>query len=285
MYYSVISTTTYVRQLLEGQNSGLVHSIYRNTVNLRFGTNLLALQTAGSPISPLSLITELQTADMASLNIFPGQIVHLHIDEHSLCIECGYAQAVFSYKNASIYDSRLSRPTQALSCNGLCTDIKKALSVLKTGGFQLLFTTSGEEDTLVLSAARKCLKECSALFQDGIYESAANRLTKMIGLGMGLTPSGDDFLCGILAGLLLQCQEDHPFALELRRLIRFHLGNTNDLSASFLTCALNQHYSMAVKSLQYQPSSEELVTLFGEIGHSSGTDTLCGVLYALQLKF
>lgn len=283
MYYPIITTTTYARRLLEGETEGAVHSVYRNTVNLRIGAGLLAVQSAVSPVSPLSLITNLKSEAMASLAILPGQAVRLEKDRLSIDTASGFA--VFSYKDAEIFDTALMIPPLDFSPGVLCSHIKKALPALETGGFQLLFTTSGEQDSLILGTARKRLKETTALLQNGAYSDAAAELTRITGLGIGLTPSGDDFLCGVLAGLILTGRHEHPFTSELHRCVRLHLTDTNDLSAAFLTCALEGHYSLAIKSLCRLPFAGELIHLFSEIGHSSGTDTLCGVLYALLMDF
>ncbi|MCD7993626.1 MAG: DUF2877 domain-containing protein, partial [Clostridia bacterium] len=101
--------------------------------------------------------------------------------------------------------------------------------------------------------------------------------------GIGLTPSGDDFLCGVLAGLILRGKENHPFALSLRREITSRRFDTNDISRAFLDCSVQCHFSPAVNSLADLPSSEGILKVFSAIGHSSGIDTLCGVAYGLSI--
>ena len=41
-------------------------------------------------------------------------------------------------------------------------------------------------------------------------------------------------------------------------------------------------FSMAVCSLSNPPDSKQILTDFSSIGHSSGTDTLCGIAYIFQ---
>ena len=118
---------------------------------------------------------------------------------------------------------------------------------------------------------------------DICYDKAAVTLAGMTGLGMGLTPSGDDFLCGVLAGLLFSGQWDHPFAQALRQTISRRLGDTNDISRTFLSCALSCHFSRPVKELPLAAGTTEILSSFGAIGHSSGFDTLCGIYYGYTL--
>ena len=115
------------------------------------------------------------------------------------------------------------------------------------------------------------------------YTTAAHSLSSLIGLGIGLTPSGDDFLCGVLAGLILRNCTSHPFSLALQQQLTTRLPDTNDISQAFLNCALQGQYSEAVCSLGHAAEEAQLSAAFSAIGHSSGMDTLCGILYALTL--
>lgn len=115
------------------------------------------------------------------------------------------------------------------------------------------------------------------------YTTAAHNLSSLIGLGIGLTPSGDDFLCGVLAGFILRGMDCHPFAAAVREQLQQKLENTNDISRIFLHCALQGQFSEAVCSLTKATSPAKLSAAFHAIGHSSGMDTLCGILYVLKL--
>ena len=116
------------------------------------------------------------------------------------------------------------------------------------------------------------------------FAEAASSLVRLVGLGLGLTPGGDDFLCGVLAGLILCGRRQHPFALLLADEIAAHLNDTNKISAAFLACSLENQFSQAVNELRLCHSAAKILRIFCEIGHSSGTDTLCGIYYAIQLR-
>lgn len=49
--FSITDTSDYLNELLSGETSGTVHSVYRKTINLSIGGTLAALQAKGSPIS------------------------------------------------------------------------------------------------------------------------------------------------------------------------------------------------------------------------------------------
>ena len=75
--FSITDTSDYLNELLSGETSGTVHSVYRKTINLSIGGTLAALQAKGSPISPISLITTLTSEEMEHLEISAGDFVTL----------------------------------------------------------------------------------------------------------------------------------------------------------------------------------------------------------------
>ena len=94
-----------------------------------------------------------------------------------------------------------------------------------------------DDHFLVTDTAWKILSRCDKYWLNGRFVDAASELNRMIGLGIGLTPSGDDFLCGILAGFILSGHQDHLFFRSLRKQIAENLDRTNELSGAFLQCA------------------------------------------------
>lgn len=268
---------------------GTVHSVYRKTINLTLNDTLLALQTNGSPLSPLSLVTELSADGMEALTVKKGDIVKLSGEALEICSASG--SLFFEYSDALRYDLKLPALFTPLSCrnslrlkNRLAQNIEAALSHTDTGGFSSLFNGCSEDNlSLMLSAAKKIITDCTEHYQVQRFEEAAGTLSHLLGIGIGLTPSGDDFLCGVLAGLCLISKEEHLFGKRLKAEIASHLSDTVDISAAFLSCALKGQYSLAVNRLVQFKEPWQIAKIFSQIGHSSGIDTLCGVLYVLKL--
>lgn len=283
--YFITNTSLYAIELLRLQKDGIVHSVYRKTVNLSFGGKLLSLQTCGSPQSPLSLITNMREAHLDALPIQPGQQVTLH--PHLLCIHIPSSGIIsFDYSGCTADNLKLY---PALSCKQqklLADSIKNVLSQTDTKGFDAIFHNNSQNaDTLTHIAAKNSMEQALSLYRQGAWEDAADTLCKLIGLGIGLTPSGDDFLCGLLAGLeLFHCTKT-PFYQMLRQRILLHTDRTNDISGAFLSCACNGLFSRAVCSLQTLPASHMIFDTFSAIGHSSGIDTLCGIYFSYLLEF
>ena len=98
-----------------------------------------------------------------------------------------------------------------------------------------------------------------------------------IGLGQGLTPSGDDMLLGIMAALHMYRPE---LACRLAAGIRPLLDRTNDISRSYLELVLAGYAATPVldAAAELSGSGTEAARLLMTIGHSSGCDILEGLV-------
>jgi uncharacterized protein DUF2877 len=113
--------------------------------------------------------------------------------------------------------------------------------------------------------------------------SAEAAVQGLIGLGPGLTPSGDDVLTGALA-LLQACRETRIHA-DLARTILAMAALTSPLSASFLRAAaaghVAEHLYDAATSAVAGDAGATVAALRG-VGHSSGWDMLAGIAVTLR---
>ena len=77
MYPTITAIAAYAAQQLEECRLWTVHSVYKKTVNLQAGERLLALQAASSPMSPISIITDMDVRAFEVLPVKPGQQVSI----------------------------------------------------------------------------------------------------------------------------------------------------------------------------------------------------------------
>ncbi len=112
----------------------------------------------------------------------------------------------------------------------------------------------------------------------------------LVGLGEGLTPSGDDFLVGLLAVLhmtgSLPCSAAAPVHEQFCECVR--LG-TSQLSGEFLRCAFEGHFAeplvMLVRAL-WAPDTDAWpahAATLAAVGHSSGVDAMVGIALGCRL--
>ena len=117
-------------------------------------------------------------------------------------------------------------------------------------------------------------------------------IEKLIGYGIGLTPSGDDFLYGLLSVFWLTSSAFNLNVEEfniLKRNIFFLKQNTNFISQNLLSRALEGKFSEIVhnflQNIFMENSSVSYLKLlllrFSSIGHSSGIDILFGICYGI----
>lgn len=283
MNYQINQSSNYAKQILRRLSGGTIHSIYRRTVNLTDGKRILSLQADGSPLSPVSLICNLSAEAMNTLDIKAGGRVLF--GRETITLQGSSNPCSFTYTDAEFLNLKITEPLTDKARLSLSSNIRTALSAAETNGFSLLFkekTDTDDDISLILTAAGNFILHCNGLLLKKDYQRAAAELSRLLGLGIGLTPSGDDFLCGVLAGLIFTGNTGHPFAHFLKKEIAGRLSDTIDISAAFLSCALEDQYSLPVNKLCKIPAPDAILTDFKAIGHSSGTDTLCGILWCLE---
>jgi len=115
--------------------------------------------------------------------------------------------------------------------------------------------------------------------------SAREAVQGLIGLGPGLTPSGDDFLVGALAALNA-IHETEAHAALARAIFDMQPGLTTPLSACFLRAAAAGHLSEnlhAVISLLLTRHVEAAIATAAKIGHSSGWDMMAGLVTTMGI--
>lgn len=119
---------------------------------------------------------------------------------------------------------------------------------------------------------------------------AAAAAIRLLGLGRGLTPSGDDYLCGfftLLAAAKANGIAASPVTERVADIVRKNLARTSRISGAYLESALCGEYftvyDHAIRAMLGASSAEEHCRFVLQMGASSGTDTLCGALDAARL--
>ena len=309
----ITRVSSFAVNLLCGVQSGSVHSVYRKTINLLLQPvdsgacadagadvpRLIALQDRDCVLSPLSLCTALSAEELSVLPIREGQPAVTDVDGIRIVTPEGMIGFEITDSAAVTDLSLASHPALPLSkdrLTALSVDINQILLLSPPGSFARIFCDPAHDSDLILTAAGNCISSAAALLQAGEVLSAADTLCKgLIGLGSGLTPAGDDFLCGLLAGLCLRgafADSDSrltAFARSLRAAVPDHLSDTIDISAAFLRCACEGQFSEAMIRLADAAAAgtadcRTIAGSFSKIGHSSGFDTLAGISFALAIS-
>lgn len=278
MQLSILQASTFALDNLKKASVPTVHSVYHKAVNLRTGDQMLTLQPRASVLSPVSLITDYTEEMLADLTFMVGQQLTFHLNTSHTC-----CQDLFLPLSGS------ETVQSSLHLSGLDTKIREAIAMAGSSplpahmrGMELILNQPELlEDSLYMRAASQYLTQFIQILQasEDFYEMA-DCLCHLIGLGIGLTPSGDDFLCGFLAGLRLS-DGSSVFLPFLEQHILHTLDRTNEISATFLRCAVLGQFSAPVHLLtDPDVTARQIYLAFSSIGHSSGIDTLCGIYIA-----
>jgi len=114
-----------------------------------------------------------------------------------------------------------------------------------------------------------------------------SEISSFIGFGPGLTPWGDDFLCGFMAGFdCLSKDLDQKIKVhKLRDILIRNFDATGDISKSMLSDAvLGQHGELIVDTCQalfdpkFSPKLTSRVCKLIEVGETSGSASCLGIL-------
>lgn len=120
-------------------------------------------------------------------------------------------------------------------------------------------------------------------------KSRAHPLTEpgLIGLGPGLTPSGDDFWCGVMIALHALGWSDEALRKISGEILARAGERTNRISRAHLACAARGqgadalHRAIAAMGLADEERLGSALCAVESIGHTSGWDSLAGVVCVL----
>ncbi len=205
----------------------------------------------------------------------------------------------------------MPRYTPSLACRpmarlkrrlgALTTSVNAAAHLSARGGFHRIFrhcsgpapsdATSRLSGTVDGLERRLGLRLAHAL-RLGQWEDFARAAREMAGLGIGLTPAGDDFLAGVLAALRYHGRSRGRAVVPktfLEDLAASLSPRTTPFSGFLLCCAARGLLArpmadwLAAVHAGEADKAAGCVSGMAAMGHSSGLDTFLGMLLALQI--
>jgi hypothetical protein len=263
-----------------------IHSVFRSAVNLRpdGGDLLLTLVTADQADLPQGI--RLDTPPGFSFELLhPGDAVSF-CDGYLAFGSCR-AKFISPYRwrcDLPALSINLSNPAMAAAweCAWQALNERQMRMGAEIGAVNLL-----QPDARGQSLTARKMGEAIR----GLKENPTTAIQQLIGLGSGLTPSGDDFLVGYLAGLwsgVCNSPERRQFVTDLGEAVIRLAGRTNDISRTYLFHAAHGQVSSRLEALakaisegkapgQLLPIAEAAM----QLGHTSGMDAVTGLLFGL----
>jgi hypothetical protein len=262
---------------------GEVVSVHSSAVNIRRpGGLLLSVVEKPSYMTSLSLCAPalFQTFGGHRPSVLPGERVELrsdslHLDGLRLDLNKGK-----SWKG-TLHEKQL----RGFSLDRLSLIKEALLEVGKKEG--LLGLIGGQSD--LNPFALYALDKLGSIPFEGHDKPPFKGLSSLIGLGPGFTPSGDDFVTGILAGERIGQALGQPFPEIDRGNLLTSLHKTNDAGKTLLWQALQGHFpcylTEAVKGLVKAGglrAAGKIMSCAVAHGETSGTDALAGMVWSLE---
>lgn len=268
----------------------LIHSAFDSAVNLRLADKdrIITLMISEDHELPQGIRIWTETSSLRTLN--PG----LHAAARGGILRFDSSPLAVDLRGASVWECRVPglnlnmgqlSAQQAWSTAWDLLNNQQRLKNVDLVADDLFHTGTGSPLSRRISRPVTCLVTSTDGFDvHGVLDAAG----QMIGLGPGVTPSGDDILIGFLAGLWSmagQNKQQLGFIRSLGRELIQLVKGTGEISRTYIIHAAQGQFSSSLSHLAEAIATgggvEEAVQTALRVGHSSGMDSVTGLLIGL----
>lgn len=283
MIQAISGDAEFLKMVGDGTFGGFIHSVFKTIINIRCSTDgdLYALAAVKTDNAPNTIRVDSECFDDSVIKtndrvVTAGNYLKLG---HELVVSLERATRWQSVGPGAPYHpdalgANLKTARACLEEHGVAGGMKAAASGTAFSAAMSLMLGNASE-RLIDDLARKDVS------------AALDRAGDLIGLGIGLTPSGDDFLVGLLA--VLSTEESLPFKDFCAGVRDRACGATNAISyMAIKKAAAGQVRETIARLLQLFRSERktELTTAIRDvlmIGATSGTDIAWGIIRGFEL--
>lgn len=268
--------------LFENGKQAIVHSVYKSTINCLVDDRIISLQHQDMPITPLSINLDIPKKVFELIRVNRGDEVRF-TKEGIIAFN-----SLFMLEDTEVFDCDLTKDTFSLDREKIEKLTDQILNYIEKGEFGRITKSMKDDQKIPLSFAGSYVSGIlTKLSNSSDVIEISSLATQLIGVGEGLTPSGDDFNCGMLAALFYL--RGNKYADELReeliRQIHQRINTTTIISKEFLIYACEGKFSQMVKhilikSQQNRDVTQEIMKI-RDVGHTSGIDFLTGLYFGL----
>lgn len=277
-----------LERIRTGRLEGAVHSVFDSVVNVRTAdVGLVSLVARDVDNAPNTLVMEVPS--MAPLRARPGAHV-LARDGRLVC----HGRFTVDVAKATAWTAELPDLAGEAESDGLARMATELGRILdregRRGGIRPRPEPAGTIETGVSRTLAEATQRLIESLGTGDLDAAGRWAERLIGLGPGLTPSGDDFLTGLAAALAAPGTRIHalaPWAVELVATCR---ARTNAISWTAMYEATRGRVRESIVSVlsavaagdaeALRPAARKVIS----IGKTSGTDIVTGMQAALHLE-
>lgn len=265
-----------------------VHSIYRSVVNITTADGLLTVASPEAGGLPNGIQADLGP-DWRMIGLQPGMVVHAS----DVRVRVPAASLEIQLDAAGRWSPRFPLPVEVAGTGTARWRRRTAATHAiareraSAGGFGPLLREDATGDHLgMVDVARPIVAKLVAALEAGDRSAAADLASGLIGLGPGLTPSGDDALVGVEAAL-------HALDLGTAGFLALAMDHVEDrttaLASTLLRHAAAGEFAERLHILLgtlLGPDDQAIATAIARAsawGATSGTDCLLGALIGLDV--
>ena len=280
MQFIAITADSAWHTAIQTPKTATVKSVFHRALNLQLDSGeLLTIFPIGSPNAPAGLIGSHRIGQNLGIVGETVQLPTIAITSNTVTIVLDNCKFVTN----SLDERQLPLPSH----NYLKQFEQRVQAQAKKGSFYGAMSGDVFNSAQVarLENGRTQLKQAWA---QSVSEDIANATKQLIGLGIGLTPSGDDYLLGLLLVLNHSGAANNINLITMKQAILDNITMTTEVSQACLGAGLNCRYSTPLRELliaitgQTSAFEQTLQTVLAH-GATSGQDTCVGMLDAWKL--
>jgi hypothetical protein len=287
--FTAVSASRHALHVLRCANGrgGEVHSAYRRTINLRFAADqLVSLHGGWDLVAPFGIALGRRFDSPGFERISPGLRAVVADD----LVQIPVAGLEVALAEAAVWEPQ-ARPAPLPPAAAAChAEVLTAILLQHEDPDGLAGLVDGGDATPLLRRARPCAVQLAEGLSQGDTSALLAGAEPLLGLGPGLTPSGDDFLGGFMGTALLALPDAAPLLQAAgHEMLRLAQTKTTLLSRAFLAHALRGALAPPLDALLatiLEAAGRESVAREAHaattLGHTSGTDMLAGMVFALR---
>jgi len=283
MKKTILSYPNHLNELFNEDIVFTVHSSFKNTINLNYRNTLISLQHKDLMLTPISIRLDLSPSEFRNMFFEKSNLIYirnriLYVNDIKFELNNTRSENLTIQENVNlVYGYKLYK-----SLNYYLLNSNKNSEMINA--FKCLNGIYVDERSILNNHFYNIFNGISSLKKIDDFD----QYLPLIGFGEGLTPSGDDFLCGLIASTyFINNKGMKTLRIVLKETLPLHLKKTNDISRAYLKNALEGQFMKGIIRL-YEATlkNEDVEPIFNEIssmGHSSGTDLLLGLNFGLKL--
>lgn len=268
--------SSYLTAFFKGNRVGVVHSLFTHSLNIKLGKQLVHVSDTLEPLSAFGVKLKDEKIQALLTVVKIGDFVSCQNQMLTFYNQWNKVLLVVALELLTEIQLKIEPFTSYPTCIEETAFFKELshIPVHMRTGLSLSSATTGY------------LEELSNYPQNplsNVEQSAI--MNHLLGRGIGLTPSGDDFLIGYTSILTLFDQQ-HEWLKTMQQVIR--TDKTTEISIAYLRCLLEETVNENIKELTDLFFSKDQSLIQNKMermlffGHTSGIDTLFGMFIGTQ---